>query len=85
MTRKPSYCYNDLKQLARDLDRPVSTLIALAPANDPFYVTPARQTAAAWFARIWKKFRICPGAHIRRIHYVLISQKKRKRHPMDAI
>jgi hypothetical protein len=49
-----TYDYAGLKRLATYLSRPVSTLVALAAVNDPFYISPARQTLADWFAdEIW--------------------------------
>jgi hypothetical protein len=68
--------YDEIKQLAAELGRPASTLIALAPANDPFAITPTRRDGAKWFARIWKRFNFRPGTHLRRVHYKLISQDK---------
>jgi hypothetical protein len=53
--------YSQLKNLAAELSRPVSTLIALAPANDPFSITPSRRDGAHWFARIWKRLAIGLG------------------------
>ena len=76
MTGKPTFNHDALKQLSNDLGRPVSTLIALASRNDPFFIGPRRQTEAEWFARLWKKLKIGHGAHVRRIHYLLVSQKK---------
>ena len=35
--------YDRIKRLAAELRRPASTLIALAPANDPFSITPGRR------------------------------------------
>ena len=66
--------YDGLRDLAAALGRPVSTLIALAPANDPFYITPARQTKAEWFSALWEEFLSGRGVHVRRLHYQLISQ-----------
>jgi hypothetical protein len=66
--------YDNIKKLAKELNRPASTLIALSPSNDPFSITPARHDGAHWFARIWKRFRLGPGTHVRRVHYKLISQ-----------
>ena len=66
--------YESIKELAVQLGRPASTLIALAPDNDPFYLTPARQAAAAWFAELWERMGAGPGMHIRRFHYMLVSQ-----------
>jgi hypothetical protein len=67
--------YAGLKALAKELQRPVSTLIALAPANDPFYAgAPAREAGARWFAELWNRFGFGQGVHLRRIHYLLVSQ-----------
>lgn len=67
--------YASIKQLAKQIKRPVTSLIALASANDPFYQNAPRQrTLAEWFARIyddqhWERFR----NHIRRCHYQIVS------------
>ena len=68
--------YEGLKGLCVVLGRPASTLIALAPANDPFAIGPLRRKGAEWFTRIWKRLGLGKGTHLRRIHYVLISQKR---------
>jgi hypothetical protein len=67
--------YDDLKQLSKDLRRPVGTLIALTCSNDPFYASmPGNRAAAEWFAELWHEH--CAGMlrHLRRGHYVLLSQ-----------
>jgi len=64
----------ELKALAEKLRRPVSTLYALAPCNDPFFIGPTRTVAAQWFASQWSRLNIPTGWHYRRIHYVFISQ-----------
>jgi hypothetical protein len=69
-----SYDYEGLKALAKELNRPASTLIALAAVNDPFYIGLARQRNAEWFAAIWNRFGLGSGIHVRRIHYRIISQ-----------
>ncbi len=67
--------YASIKQLAKQLKRPVTSLIALASANDPFYQNAPRQRSLAeWFAEIyhdqhWDRFR----NHIRRCHYQIVS------------
>jgi hypothetical protein len=64
---------DSLKVLAKNLGRTLSTLTVTR--NDPFTAeTPARRAAAEWFAEIWDRFDIQPGAHLRRIHYMLVSQ-----------
>jgi hypothetical protein len=66
-----------LKRIAHELHRPVTTLYALSASNDPFITadSPNRRAAAEWFARrAWRALRIEPGAHIRRVFYRVISQ-----------
>jgi hypothetical protein len=70
-----NFDYESIKILAKQLKRPVTSLIALASANDPFYQQAPRQKALAeWFANIyhlqrWDRFRV----HIRRCHYLIVS------------
>jgi hypothetical protein len=60
--------------LSKELKRPLYTLEITH--RDPFTAgQPARRAAAEWFAELWNRFDIQPGAHLRRIHYVLISQE----------
>lgn len=65
----------DIKKMAKKLRRPVKTLLALAPQNDPFHagstVTTARD--ANWFAKLYLIYAFRTGVHLRRIHYVLVS------------
>jgi hypothetical protein len=72
--RNNDHDYEGLKALAKDLKRPASTLIALAPVNDPFYIGPARQRNAEWLTEIWNRFDLRNGIHVRRIHYRIVSQ-----------
>jgi hypothetical protein len=44
--------YDEIKELAKELDRPVNTLIALQDSNDPFYVMPGRMAKAEWFVEL---------------------------------
>lgn len=64
----------DLRALAKELGRPISTMEVLSA--DPFRAGDERPRveAAEWFAEMWRRFDIQPGAHIRRIHYVFVSQ-----------
>jgi hypothetical protein len=65
--------YDGLKPLAEELGRPLHTLTVLK--YDPFTAGQSiRQAGAEWFAAIWERFDIQPGAHLRRIHYLLVSQ-----------
>jgi hypothetical protein len=64
-----------LKALSKELQRPLQTLYALAPDNDPFLADqPFRRAAAEWYAELSQRLDIRPGVHLRRVHYVLISQ-----------
>jgi hypothetical protein len=67
--------YDDLKALAEELNRPLKTLYVLSPQGDPFMAgRESRERDAQWFGALWRRFRFRSGAHIRRVHYVLISQ-----------
>jgi hypothetical protein len=70
----------DIKALAKELKRPIETLIALHANHDPFYFTPGRLLAANWFHDIWSGLGI-EVAHTRRIHYRLVSQATPVRMP----
>ena len=63
--------------MAAELDRPVGTMLALASDNDPFFADrEQRRHGAQWFAKLWRRLRLGAGVHLRRIHYVLVSQAK---------
>src|SRR5262245_15633523 len=65
--------YEALKAMARGIGRSVKDLLALAPANDPFYAgVAARRQAAEWFAGVWADHGAA-GSHLRRLHYQLVS------------
>jgi hypothetical protein len=68
--------FDDLKALAESLDRPLRDLIALSRNNDPFYINETRGEWARWFGKLWRRFKLGDGIHIRRIHYLIISQKR---------
>ena len=68
--------YNSIKGLAKQIGRSTKDLVALAVQNDPFYAgVRGRQREAEWFAEIWRRFGFSDGVHLRRIHYVLVSQR----------
>jgi hypothetical protein len=69
-----TFNYEGINALADKLGRPVQTLIALAAANDPFYIAPYRQVRAEWFAELWERLGVGAGWHLRRFHYRIISQ-----------
>ena len=65
--------YQSIKALAKASDRPVKDLLALSQVNDPFYAGVGhRAQAADWFGGIWSEH-AGVGAHLRRIHYRLVS------------
>jgi len=67
--------YDRIKELAKDNGLRVGDLLALAPANDPFYTgRPSEIEAAQWFADLWSRFDYDRGVHLRRIHYQIVSQ-----------
>jgi hypothetical protein len=61
----------------------VATLIALASQNDPFFAgRPKRRAAAEWFAELWQRLDLGGRTqHLRRVHYVLVSQSPPVRLP----
>ncbi len=66
---------NDLEVIARAAGVSQASLLALAPANDPFSLhRPARQRNAEWFTELFERFGFGQGVHVRRIHYRAISQ-----------
>jgi hypothetical protein len=69
------YNYEFIKQLAKALKRPASTLYALSSHNDPFYIAPYRQRDGQWFAGLFRRFGKTEGVYLRRLHYWLISGK----------
>jgi len=67
--------YDAIKLLAERLNRPAGSLLALGYDNDPWASDmPSRRAAAEWFAEIWTEHGFTDGVHLRRIHYVLVSQ-----------
>jgi len=65
--------YESIKMMAKSIGRPVVDLLALAPANDPFYAGVGhRGQAAEWFADLWQDY-AGVNPHLRRIHYRLVS------------
>ena len=66
--------YEDIKRIAQLTGMRTPDLLALASQNDPFYIMPAQQQQAEWFAALWERFDLPAGVHLRRIHYRLVSQ-----------
>lgn len=70
-----SMTFDDLKRIAKEQKVSVKKLIVLAPQNDPFYTgTDGDLIKAQWFAEIWNRFGYTSGAHLRRVHYQIVSQ-----------
>jgi len=69
------YNYAIIKAIAKEIGEKVTELIALAPQNDPFYCgTDGDITKAHWFLGIWQRAGFSAGAHLRRVHYWIVSQ-----------
>ncbi len=66
-------CYKDIKELAKSTGNKIPDLLAMACQNDPFYIMPAQEKQAEWFANLWSRFNLPHGVHLRRIHYKLVS------------
>lgn len=73
--------YTFLKAEAKERRCSVKDLIALAPSNDPFYVTPGREDNGAWFAQQLARFNVQGEFHDRRIHYLLVTQETPVKRP----
>jgi len=69
--------YEKIKACALEPGGRVDDLIALSRKNDPFYCgQPGQVLQARWFASLWELFRFPQGVHLRRIHYLLVSQDR---------
>lgn len=68
--------YSTIKEIAKEEGLSVKDLLALSPANDPFYVSSKGQTEKAmWFAQVYENMGCPRPCHIRRVHYWLVSQE----------
>jgi hypothetical protein len=68
--------YSTIKALAGEIGTSYKNLIALAPQNDPFYTgTDGDVVKAQWFAEIWRRAGYTGQAHLRRVHYWVVSQE----------
>ena len=71
-----STAHQQIKELAKGQGCSYRKLIALAPQNDPFYAgSKGNRIWAEWFANLWARFGFESGAHLRRIHYRLVSEE----------
>lgn len=74
--------YDEIREAARSQGCRVEELLALTRANDPFYAgLPGRARDAEWFADLWRMLGQPVGAHLRRLHYQLVSQASPPRMP----
>jgi hypothetical protein len=65
----------DIKALGAREKRKQISLVALDRDVDPFMRdTPSRLRLAQWFAELWEMLDLQPGIHLRKIHYMLVSQ-----------
>jgi hypothetical protein len=56
-------------------DEPIECLLALSKGNDPFYAEHgSRFDLAEWFAELWDRHNFRTNVHLRRVHYILVSQ-----------
>lgn len=68
--------YVEIKALAKQLKVRITDLLALSRNNDPFYSGMGFIAERAhWFAEQFRHFDFPKGVHLRRIHYVLMSQE----------
>ena len=67
--------YEAIKKVARKHGLKVGDLLAMAPANDPFYTgTPRDIEMGEWFYyEVWVAGGFSSGTHIRRAHYWAVS------------
>ncbi len=65
----------NIKLLAQELCVPMKDLIVLAPQNDPFASdTPAQRRDGEWLADLWHTLTPDGRAHLRYLHYKIVSQ-----------
>jgi hypothetical protein len=63
------------KRLIEGRKRRLADLVALSPKRDPFCAgSRGQMEKAEWFHGIWQQYVLSPKAHLRRIHYLLVSQ-----------
>lgn len=72
MTKQKDINYEIIKTSAKAAGVKVNDLLALAPANDPFYVgTPKDLEKGQWFAALWDRLGYVDNVHLRRVHYAI--------------
>ena len=77
--------YERIKEEAALRGCKIDNLIAMQPRTDPFYVgTDEQLSKVEWFVELYNRLEIQPGAHIRGIHYKLVSQDESGRRRWDG-
>jgi hypothetical protein len=67
--------YDDLVALSHETNRRLDGVYAMEGISDPWMAgRPARQANARWFVDQYNRLGFKTGVHLRRIHYVLVSQ-----------
>lgn len=67
-----------LQQMSCDWSIPVKDMLVMHRNNDPFnWGTNADIRDGEWFASMWDRFDIRPGAHLRRVHYAILGRASR--------
>jgi hypothetical protein len=67
--------YDRIKALADETGAPTRNLLVMAKANDPFFAgSPTDVANNKWCADLFERFGFGTGAHLRRIHYQVVSQ-----------
>lgn len=72
---KVSVPYDAIRMTAADLGCKASDILAMSTRRDPFYCgQPSQVRDAQWFTHLYQSLAIGENAHLRRIHYKLVSQ-----------
>jgi hypothetical protein len=67
--------YDEIREEAKLRGCSVKELLALTVNSDPFYAgMPSRRRNGEWFTALWDHLGRPRGAHLRRLHYLLVSE-----------
>jgi hypothetical protein len=78
-------CRADVEALAARERVALVPLRVLSPDRDPFFCgTEAHRQHANWFAKLFSDYRLPNRFHLRRLHYILVSQPQPPRLPDGA-
>jgi hypothetical protein len=69
--------FDYIKEYARQTGQKITDLLAMSPANDPFYAGTNRDVEMGqWFFGVWKKAGYTNSiVHLRRVHYWCVSRE----------